>query len=352
MIPHLEGSPHPSRQRSVCPGSSKSPDLTCFLCCSQLRAAQKRNTSSITYVVLIGFGDLGEAGVGLFILFLGLYMVTLLGNLLLMLAVWASPRLHTPMYIFLCHLSCVDMAYTSSIVPLLLQELLTEELVMSLAACMVQLYVVGALLTTECFLLAVMSYDRYLAICQPLRYPILMHSRACTQLALGSWVGGFLFLGVMMTPLATLTFCGPHIINHFFCDYFPVMKLSCSDTMVMEKVVLASSFLSLSPFFWTLLSYSCILASILRISSSARRQRAFSTCSSHLIVVFAFYGTLIAVYMTPPSETTFNLNKVLSLLYTVLTPLLNPLVYSLRNRDVQAALKRVAQLHCLGYPND
>nr|XP_012788879.1 unnamed protein product [Sorex araneus] len=315
-------------------------------------AAPRRNASSIAYVFLLGFGDLAEAGVGLFALFLGLYVVTLLGNLVLMLAVRASPRLHTPMYTFLCHLSCVDVAYTSSIVPLLLRELLAGGAAVSWAACVAQLYVVGALLTAECFLLAAMSYDRYLAICRPLRYPVLMDSRACARLALGAWAGGFLFLGAMLAPLAALTFCGPHLINHFFCDYFPVVRLSCSDTAALEKAALASSVLSLSPFCWTLLSYGCILASILRISSSAGRQRAFSTCSSHLIVVSVFYGTLMAVYMTPPSETTLSLNKVFSLLYTVLTPLLNPLVYSLRNRDVQAALRRGAQLHCLGRPGD
>ncbi|XP_026345244.3 olfactory receptor 472-like [Ursus arctos] len=309
---------------------------------------QRRNMSTVTYVILLGFGELGEGGAALFSLLLTLYLVTLISNLLLIITVQKSSHLQTPMYFFLCHLSCVDVGSISSIFPQLLWEVLAGGVTISFTACVVQLYVIGSLLTVECFLLAVMSYDRYLAICWPLRYSVLMDSRVCVKLAVASWVGGFLFLGVMLALLASLTFCGPHIINHFFCDFFPLVKLSCTDTKMVEKAAFASSFLSLSPFFCILLSYGCILSSILRISSSTGRHRAFSTCSSHLTVVSVFYGTLIVVYMTPPSETTFSLNKIFSLLYTVLTPVLNPLVYSLRNKDVQIALMRVAKFHCSG----
>ncbi|XP_006894064.1 PREDICTED: olfactory receptor 11A1-like [Elephantulus edwardii] len=305
---------------------------------------QRRNISTITYVTLQGFGDLEEVWGILFSLFLSFYVATLCGNFLLILAVQTSTHLHTPMYFFLCHLSCVDVGYTSSITPQLLKEILSGGVTISFSACVMQLYVVGALLTVECFLLAIMSYDRYLAICWPLRYPLLMDSSTCIKLAVGSWISGFLFVGAVLIFLATLTFCGPHIIDDFFCDLFPLVKLSCTDTTMVEKVAFASSFLSLSPFLWTLLSYGCILSSILRISTSTGRYRAFSTCSSHLIVVSVFYGTMIVVYMTPPSRTTLNLNKISSLLYTVLTPLLNPLVYSLRNKDVQIALKKGVKL--------
>ncbi|KAM6224097.1 olfactory receptor 5P68-like [Rhynchocyon petersi] len=307
---------------------------------------KRGNNSTITYVILLGFGDIKEIGKALFSLFLSLYVVTLCGNVVLILAVQTSPRLHTPMYFFLCHLSCVDVGYTTSIAPQLLKEILAGGVTISFSACVVQLYAVGALLTVECFLLAVMSYDRYLAICWPLRYSVLMDSRACVKLAVGSWIGGFLFLGSLLILFTTLTFCGPHIIDHFFCDFFPLVKLSCTDTTVVEKVAFASSFLSLSPLLWTLLSYGFILSSILRISSSAGRYRALSKCSSHLIVVSIFYGTMIVVYMTPASGTAVNLNKIFSLLYTVLTPLLNPLVYSLRNKDVQVALKKGVKLQC------
>ncbi|XP_049727286.1 olfactory receptor 493-like [Elephas maximus indicus] len=308
---------------------------------------QKGNISNITYVILLGFGDLKEVGTALFLLFLSLYAVTLCGNLLLILAVQKSAHLHTPMYFFLCHLSCVDVGYTISIVPQLLREVVAGGVTISFTACVVQLYAFGALLTVECFLLAVMSYDRYLAICWPLRYSVLMDNRACVKLAVGSWIGGLLFLGSMLILFATLTFCGPHIIDHFFCDFFPLVKLSCTDTAVVERVAFASSFLSLSPFLWTLLSYSFIMFSILKISSSTGRYRGFSTCSSHLIVVFVFYGTMVVVYMTPASGKTLNLNKILSLLCTVLTTLLNPLVYSLRNKGIQIALKKGAKLHSL-----
>uniref|UniRef100_G3TSG5 G-protein coupled receptors family 1 profile domain-containing protein n=1 Tax=Loxodonta africana TaxID=9785 RepID=G3TSG5_LOXAF len=276
----------------------------------------------------------------LFPLFLSLYVVTLCGNLLLILAVQKSPHLHTPMYFFLCHLSCVDVGYTSSIAPQLLREVVAGGVTISFTACVVQLYAVGALLTAECFLLAVMSYDCYLAICWPLRYTVLMDSRTCVELTVGSWIGRFLFVGAVLILLAMLTFCGPHIIDDFFCDFFPLVKLSCTDTTVVERVAFVSSFLSLS-----LLSYDCILSSILKISSSTGRYRAFSTCFSHLVVLFLFYGTMAVVYKTPASGKTLNLNKILSLLYTVLTPPLNPLVYSLRNKGIQITLKK---LYCSG----
>ncbi|XP_004697306.1 olfactory receptor 493 [Echinops telfairi] len=317
-----------------------------IICCPQMEDNRRGNNSLITYVVLLGFGNLKEVGTALFAFFLSLYVVTVCGNLLLILAVQTSPRLHTPMYFFLCHLSCVDVGYTSSIAPPLLREVLAGGVTISFTACVVQLYAVGALLTVECFLLAIMSYDRYLAICWPLRYSVRMDSRTCVKLAVGSWIGGFLFVGAVLVLLATLTFCGPHVIDDFFCDFFPLVKLSCTDTVMVEKVAFASSFLSLSPFLWTLLSYGFILSSILRISTSKGRHRAFSTCSSHLIVVSVFYGTMVVVYMTPASGTTLNLNKIFSLLYTVLTPLLNPLVYSLRNKDVQMALKKGAKPAC------
>ncbi|XP_049708760.1 olfactory receptor 493-like [Elephas maximus indicus] len=313
---------------------------------------KRENISTITYVILLEFEDLKEVGTALFSLFLSLYVVTLCGNLLLILAVQANPHLHTPMYFFLCHLSFVDVGYTSSIAPQLLREVLAGGVTISFTACVVQFYAVGALLTVECFLLAIMSYDCYLAICWPLRYSVLRDSRTCVKLAVGSWIGGFLFVGAVLILLATFTFCGPHIIDDFFCDFFPLVKLSCSDTTMVERVAFASSFLSLSPFLWTLLSYGCILSSILKISSSTGRYRAFSTCSSYLIVVSVFYGTMVVVYITPASGTTFNLSKIFSLLYTVVIPLLNPLIYSLRNKGVQIALKKGAKLHFSGGNHD
>ena len=210
---------------------------------------QRRNMSTVTYVILFGFGNIQEGGAVLFSLFLSLYLVTLISNLLLVLAVQNSSHLQTPMYFFLCHLSCADVGSISSIVPQLLWEVLAGGVTISFTACVVQLYVVGTLLTVECFLLAVMSYDRYLAICWPLRYSVLMDSRVCVKLAVASWIAGFLFLGVMLALLASLTFCGPHINNNFFCDFFPLVKLSCTDTTIVEKVAFTSSFLSLSPFF-------------------------------------------------------------------------------------------------------
>ncbi|XP_044838058.1 olfactory receptor 11L1-like [Mauremys mutica] len=307
-----------------------------------IEEAEEDNRTVISEFILLGFGNLPELQIVLFLVFLVIYIVTMSGNILIIALVVADQHLHTPMYYFLGNLSCLETCYTSTILPKLLASLLTGDRTISVSGCFAQFYCFGSLAATECYLLAAMSYDRYLAICKPLRYAALMNGRLCLQLAAGSWISGFLICVIMMCFMSQLTFCGPSEIDHFFCDFSPMLKLSCSDTSIITLVSFILAFLdSPCPFLLTVTSYVCIIATILRIPSTTWRQKAFSTCSSHLIVVTVFYGTLMTVYLLPKTNTLKALNKVFSVFYTVLTPMLNPLIYSLRNKEVKEALRKV-----------
>uniref|UniRef100_A0A8C8S859 Olfactory receptor n=1 Tax=Pelusios castaneus TaxID=367368 RepID=A0A8C8S859_9SAUR len=290
---------------------------------------------TMTKFILLGFGSLPDIHILLFLLFLVIYIATVAANTLIVVLVFIDQHLHTPMYIFLGNLSSLETCYASTILPWVLVSLLTGHRTISLCGCITQLYFSGSLACTECYLLAAMSYDRYLAICKPLRYSTLMNTRFCLQLAAGSWLNGFLAITIFVFFVSQLIFCGPNEIDHFYCESTPLIKLSCSDThlVILLDFVLACSF-TLPPFLLTLTSYVRIITTIVKIPSSTGRQKAFSTCSSHLIVVTLFYGTIIIVYLDPLR----NLNKMFSLCYTVLTPLVNPLIYSLRNREVKGAL--------------
>ncbi|XP_067404002.1 olfactory receptor 6N1-like [Emydura macquarii macquarii] len=300
-----------------------------------------RNQTVVTEFILLGFGDLPDLQILLFLVFLVIYITTMAANTLIVVLVVTDRHLHTPMYFLLGNLSCLETCYISTILPRLLASLLTGDRTISFSGCFTQLYVFGFLAATECYLLATMSYDRYLAICKPLHYSTLMNPRFCLQLAAGSWLNGCLAPAIFDLFLSQLIFCGPNEIDNFYCDTIPLMELSCSDThgIILVDFILASVF-TLPPFLLTLTSYVCIITTILRIPSTTGRQKAFSTCSSHLIVVTVFYGTIMVVYLLPKHDTLRELNKVLSLCYTVLTPLINPLIYSLRNREVKAALSK------------
>ncbi|XP_008172554.1 olfactory receptor 6B1-like [Chrysemys picta bellii] len=300
------------------------------------------NQTTITEFILLGFGILPEVQILLFLVFLVIYIVTMAGNILIVALVVADGHLHTPMYFFLGNLSCLETCYTSTILPRLLASLLTGDRTISVNSCLVQFNLFSCLVSTECYLLASMSYDRYFAICKPLCYSTLMNFKFCTELATGSWIGGFLVSSVTTYLISQLTFCGPNEMDQFFCDLTPMIKLSCTDTHLLELVTLIfSSVFSLPPFLLTLTSYICIIAAILRIPSTTGRQKAFSTCSSHLIVVTIFYGTLIIVYLLPNRMR--DLNKIFSVIYTVLTPLVNPFIYSLRNKEVNEALRQAVR---------
>ncbi|XP_067388400.1 olfactory receptor 10A7-like [Emydura macquarii macquarii] len=309
------------------------------------------NQTSITEFILPGFGNHPELQIVLFLLFLVIYIVTTAGNILIIVLVVAHQHLHTPMYFFLGNLSCLETCYTSTILPRMLASLLTGDRTISVTGCSVQLYFFGSLVDTECYLLAVMSYDRYLAICKPLHYSSYMNNRFCLQLAVGSWISAFLAVTIVIFLMSQLIFCGPNEVDHFFCDLAPMIKLSCSDTHNMELVTFGGSVLfTLPPFLLTMTSYVYIIIAILRIPSTDGKQKAFSTCSSHLIVVTIFCGTLLIVYLLPKTEVLQELNKTFSLCYTVLTPLLNPLIYSLRNKEVKVALRKAVR-KCVAFVN-
>ncbi|XP_030395494.1 olfactory receptor 11A1-like [Gopherus evgoodei] len=315
-----------------------------------MEEGKAENQTSITEFILLGFGNLPELQIIFFLLFLVIYIVTMTVNMLIVALVVADPHLHTPMYFFLGNLSCLEICCTSAILPKMLSSLLSGDRTISVTGCIVQFYWFGFLVTAECSLLAVMSYDRYLAICKPLHYAIHMSGRFCMQLVAGSWLSSFIILTTLISFMSQLTFCGPNEIDHFFCDLTPVIKLSCSHTNLVTLVTLIfSSIDTVPPFLLTLISYVCIISTILRIPSTTGKHKAFSTCSSHLIVVTLFYGTLITVYMLPSTGAVKVPNKVFSVFYTVLTPLINPLIYSLRNKKVKEALKRVLQ-KCRVFP--
>ncbi|XP_075434061.1 olfactory receptor 11A1-like [Ascaphus truei] len=299
----------------------------------------EENQTSVTEFLLLGFQNLPNVNVALFILFLLIYIMTLAGNLLIIILVSTSQSLKSPMYFFLCNLSLSDMLLTTNIAPNMLRVVLNGGGTINVTGCIMQVNVHGASAAVESLLLTVMSYDRYLAICNPLRYTSIMDLRLSLHLVLWSWMIVFLVILALVFPICQLQFCGPHIIDHYFCDFDPLLKLSCSDTSIvaLEQFVFAIP-ITVLPFALITSTYVSISITILRIPTTTGRQKAFSTCSSHLTVVGTYYGTLIAIYMTPSRGLSFNLNKVLSLLYTVGTPLFNPIIYSLRNQEIKAAL--------------
>ncbi|XP_050775848.1 olfactory receptor 6B1-like [Gopherus flavomarginatus] len=297
------------------------------------------NQTAVTEFIILGFGVLPDLQILLILMFQVIYMATVARNTLIMVFIEADQHLHTPMYFFLGNLSCLETCYISTILPTLLASLLTGDKTISVSGCFTQQYFFGSLACAECYLLAAMSYDRYLAICKPLHYSTLMNSRVCLQLAAGSWLNDCLATAIFVLFLSQLIFCGPNEIDHFYCDVIPLMELSCIDNhlVILLAFILASIF-TLPPFLLTLTSYLCIIATILRIPFTIRKHKAFATCSSHLSVVTIFYGSIMIVYVLPKHDTLRNLNKVVSLCYKILTPLVNPLIYSLRNREVKEAL--------------
>lgn len=307
----------------------------------QMMAIRKEENQTIhTELILQGFGDFQDLNVVLFLLFLVIYILTMTGNILIVVLIMAKTSLHTPMYFFLANLSCLETFYSSTILPKVLVSLAGDKAI-SIPGCIAQFYFFTALAVTELGLLAIMSYDRYIAICRPLHYATIMSDRLCLAMAVGSWMNGFLAMSVMMYLMTRLRFCGPNVIDHFFCDLAPVAQIACSEAHKFEFMgFLFSTIFTLPPFLLTLTSYTFIITTILRIPSATGRHKAFSTCSSHLIVVTIYYSTLIVVYVFPNPEKMRKLNKVFSVCYTILTPLVNPLVYSLRNREVKVAIRR------------
>ncbi|XP_004629152.1 olfactory receptor 2A1/2A42 [Octodon degus] len=300
----------------------------------------KENETEVTEFILMGFCLGTKIHIVLFGVFSLFYAFTLLGNGLILGLICLDRRLHTPMYFFLSHLAIVDIAYACNTVPQMLVNLLSPAKPISFAGCMTQTFFFLAFAHTECLLLVVMSYDRYAAICHPLRYSAIMGWRLCNTLVTTSWACGSL-LGLLHTSLILrLPFCGPNQINHFFCEILSVLKLACADTWINQVVIFAACvFILVGPLCLVLVSYSRILMAILRIQSGEGRRKAFSTCSSHLCVVGLFFGSAIVMYMAPKSRHPEEQQKILFLFYSFFNPMLNPLIYSLRNSEVKRGLR-------------
>ncbi|XP_046497945.1 olfactory receptor 8S1-like [Equus quagga] len=298
-----------------------------------------KNLSIIEEFVLLGLSSDTDIQTVLFVLFLGIYLLTLMGNLMMILVIRSDSHLHTPMYFFLGHLSFLDMCYSSVTVPKMLKNFLSQKKTISVWGCITQSFFFILSGGAESCLLSAMAYDRYAAICHPLLYTVVMNRPLCTAMVSAAWMTGFLNSLVNNLCIQSLKFCGPNIISHFSCELPSLFPLSCSDPMA-NTILLAGStaFLGLVTLPPILFSYSKIMFAILSISSSGGRGKAFSTCSSHLTVVLLFYGTALFRYISPPSGSV--LERVVSIQYGVITSLINPLIYSLKNQEVKAALQR------------
>ncbi|XP_058146411.2 olfactory receptor 7A10-like [Dasypus novemcinctus] len=299
------------------------------------------NNTGISEFLLWGFSEEPELHSLLFGLFLSIYLVTVFGNLLIILAIITDSRLHTPMYFFLSNLSLIDISLSSTTVPKMLMNMQTQRRAITYAGCLTQMYFFMLFSGSDDFLLAVMAYDRFVAICHPLNYTAIMNPQLCRLLVLGSWTMSALHALLQTLMVLRLSFCNHSEIPHFFCDLYLMIQLSCSDTFLNEIVMyLAVGMLVFSPFTGILYSYSKIFSSVRAISSAKGKYKAFSTCASHLAVVSLFYGTIIGVYLSSAASPNAHSSATASLMYTVATPMLNPFIYSLRNKDMMKALRR------------
>ncbi|XP_075715833.1 olfactory receptor 11L1-like [Rhinoderma darwinii] len=302
---------------------------------------QYSNITIVTEIILLGFQNVHNIKNFFFLLMLLTYCVTVCGNLLIILVVSYSRSLHSPMYFFLTQLSLSDILLTTTIVPNMLRVVLYEGSSVSFIGCLMQFYCFSAMESIECLLLTIMSYDRYQAICNPLHYTSVMDLTFCVKTILLSWLFVFCIILMISLTISNLVFCGPNIIDHFFCDFDPILELSCSDTFIvkMESNLIAVP-LVICPFMVIIISYVYIIYTVLKIPSVSGRKKTFSTCSSHLAVVSLYYGSLISIYLFPNMN---DAKKLLSLFYNVVTPLLNPMIYSLRNKDIKEALEKIIQ---------
>ena len=300
------------------------------------------NHSSVSEFILEGLTKCPELQLPLFLLFLGIYVVTVVGNLGMILLISISSQLHSPMYYFLRHLLFTDLCYSSVITPKMLVNFVLEKNIISFLECMAQLYFFLIFVIAEGYLLTAMAYDRYVAICSPLHYNIIMSHRVCSIMMGVVYSLGLFGATVHTIRMSMLSFCGSHVISHYFCDILPLLSLSCSSTHINEILLfIIGGVNTLAPTLAVLISYAFILSSILCIHSIKGRSKAFGTCSSHLMAVVIFFGSITFMYFKPTSSNTMEQEKVSSVFYTTVIPMLNPLIYSLRNKDVKNALRKV-----------
>ncbi|XP_066487368.1 olfactory receptor 5AP2-like [Tiliqua scincoides] len=302
------------------------------------------NCTLVDEFILLGFTDQVVLQNTLFVLFLLIYIVTIVGNIGIIVIVKTDSRFQTPMYFFLSNLSFLDICYSSVVTPKMLVNFLVQRKTISYAGCALQLYFYAGFATTECYLLAVMAYDRYVAICKPLVYTIIMSQTVCILLVILSYVAGFLNSTIHFGAGLKLSCCNSNILNHFFCDGPPLSKLYCSDTTLTHILLFVfAGFNEISTTSVVLISYCCIVSTIFRMSSVEGMYKTFSTCSSHLIAVTIFYGTLLFMYLRPTSSYSMDQDKVVAVFYTVVIPMLNPLIYSLRNKEVKDAMQKILE---------
>ncbi|XP_040188312.1 olfactory receptor 1019-like [Rana temporaria] len=300
------------------------------------------NQTSPGRFVLLGLSNIPSLQAICVLVFSMMYVIALSGNLLLIIVVRTNGKLQTPMYFFLCNLSVIDIGFSSTIVPLIIINTLIKDTSISLLGCAVQMFFHLGLGGTECVILAVMAYDRFAAICRPLHYSTIMNKMLCASLAVGSWSISFLNSTIHVALIFQLPYCKSHHVNHFFCEVPPFLRMSCRDTFFHELgMYISAGTLAMTSFCLTLFSYVNIISTILNIRSSQGRHKAFSTCGSHLTVVVLYYGTVFIMYLRPRSTYSPELDNTLSILYTVVTPMLNPMVYSMRNEDVKNTVKRI-----------
>uniref|UniRef100_A0A4X1UTP6 Olfactory receptor n=1 Tax=Sus scrofa TaxID=9823 RepID=A0A4X1UTP6_PIG len=299
------------------------------------------NSSLVTEFILVGLSKYSEIQLPLFFLFMGIYIVTVAGNLGLVTLIRLNSHLHTPMYYFLFNLSFIDLCYSSTITPKMLVNFVSEMNTISYAGCMTQLFFYCFFVSAECYVLTVMAYDRYVAICKPLLYNVTMSPKVCHLLVVIVYVGAFIGAWAHTGCMLRLTFCDANTINHYMCDILPLLELSCTSTHINELVVLIVVGFDIGvPSLTIIISYAFILSSIFRIHSAEGRSKAFSTCSSHVIVVFVFFGSGAFMYLHPSSVLSMDQGKVSTVFYTIVVPMLNPLIYSFRNKEVKVALKK------------
>ncbi|XP_070584419.1 olfactory receptor 1f45-like, partial [Erythrolamprus reginae] len=303
---------------------------------------EERNQTNIREFILLGLGNPAQLQLFLFWFFLVIYLMIIIGNLLIFLLIVIDQHLHTPMYFFLAKLSCLDTCYSSIFLPKMLANMLNGKRTISVKECLGQYHLLCICAALETYLLAAMSYDHYSAICRPLVYASIMTKKFFFQLMAGTWINSFIFNIILIAVVSQLSFCGPNVIDHYFCDLRPLMKLSCSDTSFLKLFgFLMAVVFTIAPFLLTLISYVCIICAIIKIQTTTGREKAFSTCSSHLIVVCLYYGTLIIAYVLPDTPSLRPLSKIFSITYTVMTPLINPFIYTLRNKEIHKALRRL-----------
>ncbi|XP_073510939.1 olfactory receptor 11L1-like [Phyllobates terribilis] len=301
-----------------------------------------KNSTTASDFFLTGFQNIGSYKFLFFIFILNVYIMTVSGNLVIVTIVSTSHLSQSPMYFFLSHLSLCDFLFSSNIIPNMMHITLEGGSTISFSGCLIQFYIFASCTATECYLLTVMSFDRYVAICIPLRYPSVMNSKLCLLFAVWSWLLGFLFVLITISLLCQLDFCGSMTINHFYCDFIPMLELSCSDvSSIIIETFFFANFIVLLPFLTVLGSYISIFWTIMGIHSSTGRKKTFSTCSSHLLIVGAYYGSLLSIYLFPSGGQSDSINKILSLLYTLGTPLLNPMIYCFRNQEIQNQFSRI-----------